>query len=144
MGADTAQRDRSLRAAFGLAVALYVVSLLPAPVPEAACARPRELRAERGHTSAVACAKDGAGGALRGPARRLYGLPIDPNRADARTLETLPGIGAVRAAAILRAREQRPFATLEELLRVPGIGPVTLARLAPLLAIPRAVAAENR
>jgi Holliday junction resolvasome RuvABC DNA-binding subunit len=63
------------------------------------------------------------------------GLPIDPNRADAATLETLPGVGPARALAILEARRSRPFQRVEDLERVPGIGPRILARMASALAI---------
>jgi hypothetical protein len=66
---------------------------------------------------------------LRGPARRLFALRIDPNRADAATLEVLPGIGPARAAAIVRARSVRPFSSVEELTRVDGIGPGILGRI---------------
>jgi competence protein ComEA len=65
----------------------------------------------------------------------LVGLPIDPNRADAATLETLPGIGPTRALAILATRERGPFRRVEELTRVPGIGPRTLAGLAGWIGI---------
>jgi len=133
--------------------ALAVASVLCAlalPRPERsfeACAWPVEHRAEGAHSSAVRCAADASAPALRGPARRLFGLPLDPNLADAATLETLPGIGPVRAAAILRARDERRFERLEDLLRVPGVGPVTLSRIAPLLAVDaglRARLQENR
>jgi competence protein ComEA len=60
------------------------------------------------------------------------GLPIDPNQADAATLETLPGIGPARALAIVEAR---PFRRIEDLDRVPGIGPRTLAGMAAAIAI---------
>ena len=66
---------------------------------------------------------------LEGIARLLVGHRIDLNRAGADLLETLPGIGHKRAAAILRARGERPFATVAEIERVPGIGPKTRARL---------------
>jgi competence protein ComEA len=62
----------------------------------------------------------------RGPARLLWGLPLDLNREDERTLQVLPGIGPSRARAIVAAR---PFCRAEELLRVPGVGPATLRRL---------------
>ena len=62
-----------------------------------------------------------------GAARLLWGLPLDLNREDARTLEVLPGIGPTRARAIAAAR---PFCRVSDLARVPGIGPVTLRRLA--------------
>jgi len=59
----------------------------------------------------------------------LFDLPIDLNRADARTLEVLPRIGPARAAAIVEARREAPFASLEDLGRIRGIGPATLAGL---------------
>jgi Helix-hairpin-helix motif len=62
-----------------------------------------------------------------GAARLLWGLPLDLNREDERTLEVLPGIGPTRARAI---RAARPFCRVSELRRVGGIGPVTLSRLA--------------
>ena len=76
-----------------------------------------------------------AGEALRGPARLLFGLSIDPNSADLQTLEALPGIGSVRASAILRERERKPFLKLGDLERVRGIGPRTVERLAGLVAV---------
>ncbi len=73
--------------------------------------------------------------ALRGPPRLLFGLSIDPNRADLKTLEALPGIGPARALAIVREREQRRFLSLGDLERVRGIGPRTVERLAGLVAV---------
>ena len=70
---------------------------------------------------------------LRGPARLLFGHPLDLNLAEARELEVLPGIGPSRAAAILRYRAQRPFRSLDELTQVHGIGPVTVAGVRGLL-----------
>lgn len=59
--------------------------------------------------------------------------PIDVNTANAVELTVLPGVGPVRAAAIVRLREERgAFGSLDELLAVKGIGPVTLERLKPL------------
>jgi Holliday junction resolvasome RuvABC DNA-binding subunit len=84
-----------------------------------------------------------AGDALRGPARLLFGLAIDPNRADARTLEVLPGIGPARAAAIVAERERRPFADVVDLERVAGIGPKTRGRLAPWLELPGGAALQR-
>jgi competence protein ComEA len=88
-----------------------------------------------GWTQVAACGDPRDRAPLRGPVRRLFGLALDPNTADARALESLPGIGPARAAAIVRERGQRPYATVSELRRVPGIGPVTLGRIAPHLAI---------
>jgi len=58
--------------------------------------------------------------------------PVDVNSAGADELVRLPGIGPVRAAGILRLRDELGgFATLEQLLEVRGIGPVTLEKLRP-------------
>ncbi|MBR6478576.1 MAG: helix-hairpin-helix domain-containing protein, partial [Lachnospiraceae bacterium] len=47
---------------------------------------------------------------------------INVNSADEAALCTLPGIGSSRAKAILQyRREHGPFASVEELLEVPGI-----------------------
>lgn len=65
-------------------------------------------------------------------ARRLLGLPLSLDRASVADLVELPGIGAVRARAIVRERERRgPYSDVEALERVPGIGPTLAARLAP-------------
>lgn len=57
---------------------------------------------------------------------------INVNTASLELLETLPGIGPSKAAAIIA---ERPFNTVEELERVPGIGPKTLATIAPLVKV---------
>ena len=52
---------------------------------------------------------------------------IDLNSATAADLETLPGIGKVKAEAIVEHRESvGRFSTVEEVMAVPGIGPATL------------------
>ncbi|MBX5436362.1 MAG: ComEA family DNA-binding protein [Alicyclobacillaceae bacterium] len=62
------------------------------------------------------------------------GARIDLNTATAATLETLPGVGPARAAAIVSYREEHgPFPDLQSLRQVPGIGPVTWSRIAPYL-----------
>ena len=51
------------------------------------------------------------------------------NRASAKEFESLPGIGPVLAARIVAYRKANgAFATIEDLLKVPGIGPSTLAK----------------
>jgi competence ComEA-like helix-hairpin-helix protein len=56
--------------------------------------------------------------------------PVDVNTATADELVRLPGIGPVRAAAIVRERDLRGgYSSLDELLDVRGIGPVTLEGL---------------
>jgi len=100
------------------------------------CAEPGERASRDGWTLEAAClTESGALPPVRGPARRLFGLPLDPNRASPATLETLPGIGPSRAAAIAAARSSAPFCELDDLDRVPGIGPRTLEKLSGLLEI---------
>ncbi|WP_243835028.1 helix-hairpin-helix domain-containing protein [Alicyclobacillus sacchari] len=56
-------------------------------------------------------------------------MRIDVNTADAATLETLPGVGAKRASEIIAYRTAHgPFADLQSLGQVRGIGPKTLAK----------------
>ncbi|HZJ10797.1 MAG TPA: helix-hairpin-helix domain-containing protein [Trueperaceae bacterium] len=57
---------------------------------------------------------------------------ISLNAATPAELDALPGIGPVIAARIV---EHRPYARIDDLMRVPGIGPRTLERLAPLVAM---------
>jgi competence protein ComEA len=55
---------------------------------------------------------------------------IDINLADVAMLETIPGIGPTRAAAIVSYREQAGgFDSVDQLLEVQGIGPATLEAL---------------
>ncbi|MCS7216409.1 MAG: helix-hairpin-helix domain-containing protein [Candidatus Bipolaricaulota bacterium] len=56
--------------------------------------------------------------------------PLDLNRATAAELERLPGIGPVLARRIVEWRETYgPFRSVQDLLKVPGIGPKTLEGL---------------
>ncbi len=72
-------------------------------------------------STAVGASPNASGGGL-----------INVNTASLELLETLPGIGPSKAAAIIA---ERPFNTVEELERVPGIGPITLANIAPLVKV---------
>lgn len=58
------------------------------------------------------------------------GALVSINGASAAELETLPGVGAATAAAIVTHREANgPFASLEALMDVKGIGPAKFAAL---------------
>lgn len=73
---------------------------------------------------------------LTGIGRLVDGQRIDLNRASARILTALPGIGPARAAAILDAREENAYQSTKELERVPGVGPATRARLERFVEVP--------
>ena len=61
---------------------------------------------------------------------------VNVNTATATELETLPGIGEVIAQAIIDHRtENGPFASVEELLDVTGIGDATLEALRELVTV---------
>jgi competence protein ComEA len=61
---------------------------------------------------------------------------ININTADSALLETLPGIGPSTAANIIEHRTAHgPFATIENLQDVPGIGPAKFAQVQPLITV---------
>ncbi|GAA1487585.1 ComEA family DNA-binding protein [Brachybacterium sacelli] len=58
------------------------------------------------------------------------GGPIDLNSASAAELEELPGVGPAIAQRIVEHREKNgPFASVDDLLEVSGIGPATLEEI---------------
>jgi len=62
--------------------------------------------------------------------------PVDINTATAAELDALPGVGPATAAAIVTDREQHgPFASVDDLSRVRGIGPAKLAQLHDLVTV---------
>src|SRR5262249_13574036 len=63
------------------------------------------------------------------------GIVIDVNRATVADLQRLPGIGPVLAQRIIAERDKRPFSTIEDLRRVSGIGPKTLEKLRPYITV---------
>ena len=54
---------------------------------------------------------------------------VDLNRATASELASLPGVGEAKAQAIIAYREATPFASVDDLLRVKGIGDKLLEQL---------------
>ena len=61
---------------------------------------------------------------------------ININTASETDLETLPGVGPVTAAAIIDYRTQNgPFATVDDLVDVSGIGPATLEEMRPFVTV---------
>lgn len=67
-----------------------------------------------------------------GNAELPAGTLIDLNTASAVELESLPGVGPKTAEAIIAGR---PYSTVEDLLRVKGIGEKSLEKLRPYIAV---------
>ena len=71
-----------------------------------------------------------------GPAATPQPRLIDINTATVKDLGALPGIGDVKARAIVDYRAQNgPFQRVDELLNVPGIGPVTYEAIRGLVTV---------
>ena len=67
----------------------------------------------------------------------LAAAPVDINRADAATLAAaINGVGPSRAAAIVSYREANgPFASVDELSAIKGIGPKLIERNREVLSV---------
>ena len=62
--------------------------------------------------------------------------PIDINTATADELQALPSIGVTRAQDIVTYREANgPYQRIDDILSVPGIGPVIFERIAPFITV---------
>ena len=110
-----AERSSRSRAAWLLAVLLGAAAWPASRPARPPCEWPRAAPAtrERGSldwTREVRCSERTSAMPLpRGPARLLFGIPLDPNRADAGSLEVLPGIGPALARALVEAAREQPF-----------------------------------
>ena len=73
---------------------------------------------------------DGADGAAEGAEDAEEGAAtVDLNSATQAELETLPGIGPARAKSIIDYRAEHRFRRVEDVMKVPGIGPGIFARI---------------
>lgn len=69
-------------------------------------------------------------------APQASGNLININTAGASELTRIPGVGAARAQAIIDYRDANgPFANIEDLVRVPGIGPATMTNARPMITV---------
>jgi len=65
--------------------------------------------------------------------------PVDLNTADSAALESVPGIGKSLSQRILTFREKNgPFQTVDDLLKVQGVGEKSIQKLRPYLTVSKA------
>jgi competence ComEA-like helix-hairpin-helix protein len=129
--------DRWRRANPDTVAYLETLDRAPAPPPVSARAPQTPRVADASLTSAAAPRARIAGDAprTRRP-RRDDATPLDVNLASAAEFERLPGVGPALAARIVDLRQREgPFASVDDLRRVRGVGHATLERLRPRLAI---------
>lgn len=95
------------------------------------------------HLNLAASVRDGeqivvpAAGNEQGAAGVVDDTRVRVNEASATGLEALPGVGPVLAARIAAYRDAHgPFATIEDLLDVPGIGEGKLAAIRDVAVVP--------
>jgi competence protein ComEA len=73
---------------------------------------------------------------VKAKAKSQSAVRINLNTATADDLDTLPGIGKVKALAIVTDRDTNgPFSAVDDVVRVKGIGPGTLKKIRALVTV---------
>lgn len=84
----------------------------------------------------VTAAPGPPGGDTPGAASAVVAGPVDLNAATMQDLDRLPGVGPATAKAIVAYRDRHGrFTSVDELTEVPGIGPAKLDALRPLVTV---------
>ncbi|HCU23910.1 MAG TPA: competence protein ComEA [Deltaproteobacteria bacterium] len=68
---------------------------------------------------------------------------VNVNTATAAELTMLPGIGKVKAEQIIQQRQSKPFASIEELKSIPGLGAKRFEAMRPHLVTEGATTAKS-
>ncbi len=122
-----------------VALALFLAAVLSPTLLRVAPAGPRRSCEPEGRGTPprhwIGCAGDpGPRRDLLPDERLALGLPIDLNAADPRALAFVPGLSPRLAVAVVEHRAASgPFATVDGLLAVKGIGPSRLEKARPWL-----------
>jgi len=69
------------------------------------------------------------------PTPTVIHFPVNINTAGSDQLQALPGIGPVTAAKIMAFRAEEPFSLIEDIQKVPGIGPATFEEIQELITV---------
>jgi len=97
--------------------------------------RPLPAPVKRRTTSTSSPAMDGESRPAAGK-KKEPAAPIDINQAGVEDLQRLPNIGPIKARRIADDREAKgPFKSVDDLRRVPGIGPKTIEQLRPFITV---------
>jgi competence protein ComEA len=90
--------------------------------------------------SALACVAPAAASPAAAPkAGASEARPIDINTADTAALESVPGIGKSLSQRIIAFREKNgPFQSVDDLLKVQGVGEKSIQKLHPYLTVAKA------